>query len=51
MVRHDQQYELTLQAESLAVSGGRLPAAEGDEGEGNERNEKPLPSMGTLAGD
>jgi hypothetical protein len=30
MVRHDSQYELTLQAESLTVSGARLPAAEGD---------------------
>jgi hypothetical protein len=28
VVRHDQQYELTLQAESLAVSGCRLPAPE-----------------------
>jgi hypothetical protein len=26
--RHDRQYELTLQAESLAVSGARLPAPE-----------------------
>jgi hypothetical protein len=32
VVRHDQQYELTLQAETLAVSGARLPAPEsGDE--------------------
>lgn len=30
MVRHDQQYELTLQAETLAVSGCRMPPAEGD---------------------
>jgi hypothetical protein len=28
LVRHDQQYELTLQAESLAVSGAKLPASE-----------------------
>jgi hypothetical protein len=28
VVRHDQQYELTLQAETLAVSGARLPAPE-----------------------
>lgn len=28
VVRHDQQYELTLQAESLAVSGAKLPAPE-----------------------
>jgi hypothetical protein len=28
LVRHDQQYELTLQAESLAVSSCRLPAPE-----------------------
>jgi hypothetical protein len=28
IVRHDHQYELTLQAESLAVSGARLPAPE-----------------------
>jgi hypothetical protein len=31
LVRHDKQYELTLQAESLAVSGARLPAPEGEE--------------------
>jgi hypothetical protein len=30
LVRHEQQYELTLHAETLAVSGGRLPAVEGD---------------------
>jgi hypothetical protein len=28
VVRHDQQYELTLQAETLAVGGARLPAPE-----------------------
>jgi hypothetical protein len=28
VVRHDQQYDLTLQAETLAVSGARLPAPE-----------------------
>jgi hypothetical protein len=28
LVRHDQQYELTLQAEALAVGGCRLPAPE-----------------------
>jgi hypothetical protein len=28
VVRHDHQYELTLQAESLAVGGARLPAPE-----------------------
>jgi hypothetical protein len=31
IVRHDQQYELTLQAETLAVSGARLPAPEASE--------------------
>jgi hypothetical protein len=31
VVRHDQQYELTLQAETLAVSGARLPAPEATE--------------------
>ncbi len=31
LVRHDQQYELTLQAETLAISGARLPAPEGDD--------------------
>ena len=31
LVRHDQQYELTLQAETLAVSGAKLPAPEGNE--------------------
>jgi hypothetical protein len=28
LVRHDQQYELTLQAENLAISGAKLPAPE-----------------------
>jgi hypothetical protein len=28
VVRHDHQYELTLQAETLAISGARLPVAE-----------------------
>jgi hypothetical protein len=31
MVRHDQQYELTLQAETLAISGARLPAPEAED--------------------
>jgi hypothetical protein len=31
MVRHDSHYELTLAAETLAVSAARLPAPEGDE--------------------
>lgn len=31
LVRHDQSYELTLQAESLAIGGARLPAPEGDD--------------------
>lgn len=32
LVRHDQQYELTLQAETLAISGAKLPKVEdGDE--------------------
>lgn len=31
LVRHDKQYELTLHAESLAVSSARLPAPEGEE--------------------
>jgi hypothetical protein len=31
LVRHDQQYELTLQAETLAVTGARLPAPEAAE--------------------
>jgi hypothetical protein len=26
MVRHDQQYELSVQAETLAISGAKLPA-------------------------
>ncbi len=30
MVRHDQQYEFTLQAETLAVSGGKLPPTDAD---------------------
>jgi hypothetical protein len=31
LVRHDRQYELTLQAESLAVTAAKLPAPEGTE--------------------
>jgi recombination associated protein RdgC len=31
VVRHDQSYELTLQAETLALSGARLPAPEADD--------------------
>jgi len=31
LVRHDQQYELTLQAETLAVSGAKLPKVEDGE--------------------
>ncbi len=31
LARHDQQYELTLQAETLSISGARLPAPEGNE--------------------
>jgi hypothetical protein len=31
IVRHDQQYELTLHAETLAISGARLPAPEASE--------------------
>lgn len=34
MVRHDQQYELTLSAESLAIGGARLPATEADDDRG-----------------
>ena len=31
LVRHDQQYELTLQAETLAVNGAKLPSVEDGE--------------------
>ena len=31
VVRHDQQYDLTLQAETLAISGARMPPVEGDD--------------------
>src|SRR5205085_3709424 len=31
LVRHDQQYELTLQAETLAITGTKLPTPEADE--------------------
>lgn len=37
LVRHDQQYELTLQAETLAVSGAKLPGV--DDGEDRVRLE------------
>ncbi|MFO0809579.1 MAG: hypothetical protein U0746_13225 [Gemmataceae bacterium] len=39
LVRHDQQYELTLQAETLAVSGAKLPppAEESERGRLEER--------------
>jgi len=30
-VRHDHQYELTLHAETLAISGAKLPTPEGDD--------------------
>ncbi|MGF1581610.1 MAG: hypothetical protein ACFCD0_19960 [Gemmataceae bacterium] len=30
LVRHEQQYELTLQAENLAINAARFPAPEGD---------------------
>jgi hypothetical protein len=38
LVRHDQQYDLTLQAETLAVSGARLPKIE--DGEDRVRREE-----------
>lgn len=31
LVRHDSQYEFTIQAETLAISSARLPPAEGEE--------------------
>src|SRR5207248_8303632 len=31
LVRHDHQYELTLQAETLAITGAKLPPAEADD--------------------
>jgi hypothetical protein len=31
LVRHDQQYELTLQAETLAISGAKLPTPEAED--------------------
>ena len=31
LVRHDATYELTLQAESLAIGSARLPAPEGED--------------------
>ncbi len=31
LVRHEQQYELTLQAETLAISGAKLPAPEAED--------------------
>jgi hypothetical protein len=31
LVRHDAQYELTLQAETLAIGGAKLPPVEGDD--------------------
>jgi hypothetical protein len=34
LVRHDQQYDLTLQAEALALGSARLPPPEGDEERG-----------------
>ena len=35
LVRHDQQYELTLQAETFALSGVRLPALDGEKLDAN----------------
>lgn len=38
LVRHDQPYELTLQAETLAITGAKLPSAEGDEERARQEN-------------
>lgn len=45
LVRHDQQYELTVQAETLFVSGAKLPAPEG---EGLDANGKRHARLGQL---
>jgi hypothetical protein len=47
VVRHDQQYELTLQAETLAVGGAKLP--ESEEGEGRGRLEERVTQLRHLA--
>jgi hypothetical protein len=46
LVRHDQQYELTLQAETLAVSSAKLPAPE--EGEPRLRLEERVANVRHL---
>jgi hypothetical protein len=46
VVRHDQQYELTLQAETLAVGGAKLPDPE--EGEGRGRLEERITQLRHL---
>ena len=45
LVRHDNQYELTLQAETLAVSGAKLPAGEEKERAGLEERASRLRHM------
>lgn len=46
LVRHDQQYELTLHAESLAVTSAKLPAPEGEDE--RARHEERVTQMRSL---
>jgi hypothetical protein len=46
LVRHDNQYELTLQAETLAVAGAKLPVAE--EGEDRARQDERVSQLRHL---
>ena len=47
IVRHDQQYELTIQAETLAVNGAKLPAVErGEDRVRLEERGQPDPTFG-----
>jgi hypothetical protein len=46
LVRHDQQYDLTLQSETLAVSGAKLP--KGENGEDRARREERVEQLRHL---
>ena len=46
LVRHDNQYELAIQAETLAVGGAKLPA--GEEGEDRARQEERVSQLRHL---
>jgi hypothetical protein len=48
VVRHDQQYELTLHAETLAITGAKLPPPDEDGGDERARQEGRLTALRQL---